>query len=366
MRRAMAVLLVFGSAVLTVSGLCYASPLDRVLEFVPQEITEPMIMFTNWDYIKDQVELGFVTSSSPLELRIELVTHISEGQAAASVYGLSDFRTHAEDWGWDTADLEWEANIISQNLPSTYILKFRDDFDFTPLIEHFLARGFAQTESYVATIFSHELDLQADWARTTELSIHETAYLAEENMLILSSFGVGQYLATATGEVASLSESAFARAAVAHLGDPFAAILLVGPGECLGFTPNPILDLLEGMSIETVIENFKARLDNQEIMLPYRALGVGYDYRNGIPTGTIVFEYDTPEFAEIELPVRRVLAETGSSTRYDAPIADSYFSVLDAEVQESGAILTVYPAHDQPRLLFQMIYYRDAIFAGCL
>ncbi|MFC2095387.1 hypothetical protein ACFLSW_02990 [Candidatus Bipolaricaulota bacterium] len=361
----MAVLLVFGSAVITVSGLCYASPLDRVLEFVPQEITEPMIMFTNWDHIKDQVELGFVTSSSPLELRIELVTHISEGQAAASVYGLSHIRTHAEEWGWDTADLEWEANIISQNLPPTYILKFRDEFDFAPLIERFLERGFIQTESLVATIFSHELDLRADWARTTELSIHETAYLAEESMLILSSFGVEAFLAVAAGEHESLTQNTYARAAITQLGDPYAAILLLGIGECRRFTPNPILDRIGTIPTKERIDELMAMIEESQLLVPYRALGVGYRYEEARPIGTIAFEYDAPELAEMDLFARCVLAEEGTSTYFDAPIAESYFTILDCGVQDSGIVLAVAPINNQPSRLFRMIFHEDAVFAGC-
>ena len=167
------------------------------------------------------------------------------------------------------------------------------------------------------------------------------------------------------GELESLTEDTFARASVAHLGDPYAAILLLGAGECLGFTPNPILDLLEGVPAETVIAEFKAKLEKQEVMLPFRALGVAYEYKDRLPIGTIVFEYDTSEFASMDLPLRRALAEEGTSTYFDAPIEESYFVVLDAEVRESAAVLTVAPTNDQPWRLFRMIYYRDAVFAGC-
>ncbi|MFC2105176.1 hypothetical protein ACFLS0_00210 [Candidatus Bipolaricaulota bacterium] len=352
---------------LVVAGLGFASPLEEILSIAPLELVEPMIQFTDWSKIKSQLGLGFVTSASPVEFRFELARRISQDQAAASAYGLSHLRSHAEEWGWDTADLDWEANISSLNLAPTYILKFRDGFDFTPLIGRFLERGFIQTESYGATIFSHELDVGADWTRTTELSILTTAYLPEANMLILSSYqrSVDVFLAVAAGVLEPLSEGAFARVSVTHLGDPYAAILLLGAGECLGFTPNPILDLLEGVPMETVIAEFKAKLEKQEVMLPFRALAVAYEYKDRLPIGTIVFEYDTPELAAMDLPLRRALAEEGTSTYYDAPIDDSYFVVLEAEVRESAAILTVAPINDQPWRLFRMIYYRDAVFAGC-
>jgi len=346
-------------------GLCCASPLDQVLGFVPRQISEAMVLFTNWSHIKDQLGLELLTSESSLDLRIELVTRISQDQAAASAYGLSHMRSHAEEWGWDTADLDWEANIISQNLPPTYILKFRDGFDFTPLIERFLERGFIQTESHVATIFSHELAVGADWARTTELSIHETAYLAEENMLILSSFGVEAFLTVVAGERESLTEDTFARAATAQLGDPYSAILLLGPGECLRFTPNPILELIGTIPTNERLAELRTMLEDKQLLVPYRALGVGYRYEETRPIGTIVFEYDAPELAEMDLYARCVLAEEGISTYFDAPINESYFTVLESGVQDSGLILTVAPIDDQPWRLFRMIFYWDAAFAGC-
>jgi len=351
--------------VLASCGLCSASHLDQVLGLVPLNINEAMILFTNWSHIKEQLGLGFLTSESSLDLRIELVTRILQDQTAASAYGLSHMRSHAEEWGWDTADLDWEANIISQNLPPTYILRFRDEFDFAPLIERFLKRGFIQTESLVATIFSHELDLRADWARATELSIHETAYLAEENMLILSSFGVEAFLAVAAGELESLTEDTFARAAAAQLGDPYSAILLLGTGDCLRFTRIPILDLIGTIPTKERINELKAMIEERQLLVPYRALGVGYRYEENRPIGIIVFEYDVPKFAEMDLPARCVLAEEGVSTYFDAPITESYFTMLDSGVQDSKLILKVAPVNDQPWRLFRMIFYRDAVFAGC-
>ena len=365
MRRAIVLVVLGFAAVVASCGPCFATPLDQVLGIVPQEISEAMVLFTNWSLIKDQIGLGFLTSGSPLAFRIELVTRISQDQAAASAHGLSHMRSHAEEWGWDTADLDWEANILSRNLPPTYILKFRDGFDFVPLIERFLERGFTQTESHGATIFSHELDVRADWIRTTELSILTTAYLAEANLLILSSYGVDAFLAVAAGELESLTEDTFARSAVAHLGDPYSAILLLGTGECLRFTPNPILDLIGTIPTKERIAELRAMIEEKQLLVPYRALGVGYRYDETHPIGTIVFEYDAPDLAEMELPARCALAEEGMSNYFDAPLPESYFTVLDCGVQDSALTLSVAPINDQPWRLFRMIFYRDAVFAGC-
>ncbi|MCK5586255.1 hypothetical protein KAJ02_09305, partial [Candidatus Bipolaricaulota bacterium] len=152
---------------------------------------------------------------------------------------------------------------------------------------------------------------------------------------------------------------------VEHLKNPTAAIVLRGLGECLYFTPNPILDLLGTIPTDERIAALKATIEKQELLVPYRALGVGYRQEEGRPVGTIVFEYDTPELAAMELPVRSLLAQEGMSTHYDAPISESHFTLIDSDVQASAVILTVAPINEQPNRLFRMIFYRDAVFAGC-
>jgi len=344
---------------------CSASPLDRVLEVIPWESEGGMVLFTNWSHIKDDLGLGFLTSGSSVDFRMQLLNRVSQDQAAASAYAMQYSRSHAREWGWDTADLEWEANIISENLPPAYVLKFRDGFDFTPVIERFIARNFTQTASYGATVFSHKLDVRAAWTRTTELSIHNTAVLADAGMLILSSFGVEPFLATLADTVPSLDEDPFARAAVAHLADPYAAILAFGTGECLRFTPSPLLDLVGTSVTSERIEELKKTIEAKKLLVPYRVFAVGYRYAEGRPIGTVLFEYDTPELAERELSARCALAQDGMSIRAEAPIAETYFTVLDCCVQDSAAVLSVAPLNDQPWRLFRAILYRDAVFAAC-
>ena len=344
-----------------------AAPLDRVLAVVPRDLTDVMILFTDWSQIKSHLGLTDLTSDSPVKLRLELVRRTSQDQAAASAYALARIQSHSVTWGWDTSDLVWEANIVSRELPPIHILQLRSDFDFSPIAARFLERGFTQTESHAATVYTHVLNVRADWIRTTELSILNTAYIDEEKTMILSSSprAVETFLATRMGDLASLAEDPFTCAAVEHLNTPTSAIVLRGLGECLRFTPNPILDFIGTVPTEERIAELKAMIEEKELLVPYRALGVGYRQEESRPVGTIVFEYDTPELAAMELPVRCLLAHEGMSTYYDAPISESYFTVLNADVQDSAVVLTTAPTNDQPSRLFRMIFYLDAAFAGC-
>ena len=344
-----------------------AAPLDRVLAIVPRDLTEVMLLFTDWSQIKSDLGLEAVTSESPLSDRLELVRRTSQDQAAASVYALSHIQSHSVTWGWDTADLVWEANIVSRELPPIYILRLRDNFDFSPVAARFIERGFTQTESHGAIVYAHELDPSLDWTRKTALSIHNTSYIEAEKTMILSSSAraVEMFLAASGGEAATLAKDPFTCAAVEHLNTPASAIVLRGLGECIRFTPNPILDLIGTIPSKERVAELKAMIEESELLVPYRALGVGYRVEEGRPVGTIVFEYDTPELATMDLPARLLLAQEGMSTLYDAPISESHFNVLSSDVQDSAVILTVAPINDQPNRLFRMIFYLDAVFAGC-
>jgi len=185
--------------------------------------------------------------------------------------------------------------------------------------------------------------------------------------MILSSSprAVEMFLVASAREVASLAEDPFTCAAVEHLNNPASAIVLRGLGECLRFTPNPILDLIGTIPSEEQIAQLKAMMEESELLVPYRALGVGYRQEENRPVGSVIFEYDSPELAARDLPARLLLAEAGTSRKYDAPISESYFTVLDFDVQDSAVILTVAPINDQPNRLFRMIFYLDAVFAGC-
>lgn len=344
-----------------------AAPLDRVLAIVPRDLTEVMLLFTDWSQIKSNLGLTGFTSASPVAFRLELVRRTSKDQAAASVYALAHIQSHSVTWGWDTADLVWEANIVSREWPPIHILQLRSDFDFSPVAARFIERGFTQTESHGVVVYTHALNVRADWIRTTELSILNTSYIHEEKMMILSSSprAIEMFLVARAREAATLAEDPFTCAAVENLNNPASAIVLRGLGECIRFTPNPILDLIGTIPSKERVAELKAMMEERELLVPYRALGVGYLEEENRPVGRIVFEYDTPELAAMDLPARLLLAQEGMSAHYDAPIAESYFNVLNSDVQDSAVIMTVAPINDQPNRLFRMIFYLDAVFAGC-
>ena len=356
------------AAVVLLMGLCAsAAPLHEALRAVPVQSQNWMLLFTDWEQIKANLGLSFLTSSSPLALRVEMGLRLSQDQAAASAFALSWLRTHGDDWGWDTADLQWEANIVTDDWPPVYLLQFRDGFDFSPVTARFVDRGFTQTASRGVLVYSHPLQAGVDWIRTTELSILNTALLHEEGLLLLSSSpaALEQFLDTWMRGQPSAVEDPFALAAAGHLNDPASAILLQGLGGCQRFAPISLINLLDQIPSQEKIEGFREQVAEATLMLPYRTLAVGYHQQEGRSTGTIILEYDSQELARLDLAARCLLAEEGTSSRSERPLSETYFSVMACHVQDSAIVVTVVPFDDQPRLLFRMIYVLDAVFAAC-
>jgi len=337
------------------------------LTALPRDLSGTMLLFTNWHAIKTALGLDDVTSESPLDARMELAHKSTQELAVATAYGLADLDTHAEMWGWDLSDLDWEAQLISAEMPPVYVLKLRDGFDFSRVSVRLTDRGFVQTESDGGLVFTHDLDLKQAWIHTTELSILNTAYVEESGLMILSSSPVAldMCLAARSGGMPSLDEDDFASAAVEHLGFVDAAIVLRGLGECLRFTHNPPFDLMDALPDTDRLADVRAALEEREPLAPYRALGIGYRDVNGERVGTVVFEYDTQEMASLDMPARLILAEEGRSAYSDAPIFETWFTVQACEVRDRCILMTVAPVANQPVRLFRMILYADAVFAGC-
>jgi len=360
-------------AVLVLAGACMPeevlapSPLTRVLQLVPMDLDPLTIGFTDWLAIKRALDVPDLTSSSPLEDRIAFALDTDGDHALGSAFGLSKLSTHAETWGFDSTDLEWEAQILGAALPSIYILKLRDDFEVGPLDARFLGRGFVQTASFGAILYARNVDPSADWLRSSELAIHTTAVLKDEKLLILSSSfpAVRLVLATQSGEVRSLAESLAATTLFEQLDGSYGAYMMLGRSTCLRFSPNPLLDRIGATPDDSALDALRAWFASGDPLRAYEALGTGYVHDEGVPIGTIAFVYTDADDAMDDLEPRQLLATNGASSLTEKPIAETYFAVTDATVDETVLQFTVSPTNDQPRRLFQMLIYADAPFAAC-
>ena len=106
----------------------------------------------------------------------------------------------------------------------------RDDFDLAPVLARFDERGFGQQILDATTIYTHEIALAEDWFTIGELSIANTAVIAEAKILVLSSSldGVQTVIERYQEKGSTLGDDQSVLATIAGLGEVAAAIVTPG------------------------------------------------------------------------------------------------------------------------------------------
>ncbi len=320
-----------------------------------------LLFFTNWQAIKAQQSAAAITSASPLDERMDLLRVLNGSHAGASGFALAYLATQAEQWGWDSTDLLWEATIQGEG-PPVYVLRLRGDYDMAALLARFEARDFTRTEQDGAIVYTHPLDLTVPWR--TELAVFNAAVLPDEHILIHAS-GAEPILSALAAHAGAdnWQGDAAATAVAASLGPTYAAVVAVGAQTCmaLGVSALPGVDQLSPADLAAV----QRAVFGEAPLHAYGALGIGYRYEDGRPLGFIVLHYPDGAVAQLDLEPRRQLAAEGQSIAARAPVAEALFSLQSTGVQGGDLVLTVRPADDRPQRLFQMFYRRDMPFAAC-
>ncbi len=209
-----------------------AADLRQALTMAP--ITASTVSFTDWALLKQYEGASGLTSKSGAQDRLRFILSLTKDQAEASAYGLSYFVGHATAWGWDSTDLLWEINVQTASGSPAYVLRFRDDFDFAPVVAHFIKRGFSRNEYHGVPIYSHNLDFTASWATSSDLAIFNTAVLATKRTLVLSGSAesVRGVLDVIRGAAPALTGDRWTPATISRLDTMAAAMILPGAGAC--------------------------------------------------------------------------------------------------------------------------------------
>ena len=270
---------------------------------------------------------------------------------------MSRFLGHADAWGWDSTDLVWEITL-THDAPPAYVLRFRDNFDFAPITRRFDERGFTQSQHNGATIYSHEMDLKADWLRQTEFAILNTAVLADDKTLILSPSidNVKAILDARRDRGRSLAGDEAFSATADRLGEVAATLLTRSAEACAGLAQMPSARLPD--SLKTLLVQLSP-------LQAYGVLGIGYRYEDGEPIGLLVLHYASADDAQADLESRKQLVEEGYSLRVGRPYSEAILTLDTASVEGSDIVLRVNPVNDMPRRLIELGFTRDLIFAAC-
>lgn len=348
-------------------GVAGASPLLDALLFVPAAPVSATAFFTDWGVLKGYVGFDAAFQDRPADAEKALTTSLGQGQAAASAFG-ANHPDQAALWGWQSSDLQWEANFTSSTAVPIYVLKFSADFQFGPLVSLFAERSFTQTESHGVAVYSHPLDFGATWLAESERAILNTAVVAEDGLLVLSSSAAAldEALSAYRAEIPTLGEDATGHRLASRLRGVASAILVVGPAVCSSLSSDSVLEPLTSTSDpQDPYAALNALLAQRTGLHVFTAFGVAYRYDGEEPVGTFVFGFPDPSSATSDLSLRRSLAEHGVSVQGGYPYSQIAFTMITASVEGADLTLTVRPTADEPGRLFQMVLARDVLFALC-
>ena len=210
-----------------------ASGLEMAVPFAALGTTS--ILYTDWAAMKATHGAADITSATPIEERTAAMQQLTRSEAPFAAFALAHFRGHADAWGWDTSDLEWEASVQGDG-PPVAILRFRDGFDLDGVAAHLDARGFSTTDYGDAVIRSHDLATAGSWVGTTNFGILNTAFLDDGRTLVLSA-SVEALKAALDARNVMTYRAEPAVVVAGALGDPLSAGIEIGPDACHAFDP---------------------------------------------------------------------------------------------------------------------------------
>jgi len=329
-------------------------PLAEAVTFAP--LGAGTILFTDWATAKAEHGYDNVTSATPLDERMDAMVDLGWTEAPFAGFAIDRFALHAEAWGWDTTDVDWEASFGVDG-PPVAVLRLRDGFDLAPVIAHLDDRGFS-TEVYGdATIRSHAMDVGADWIRTSGFGILNTAILDDGRTLVLSG-SLEAVKATLDARHLDFAQAPPSWVVAGALGSPLSAAIEVGTDACAAYDP-----LVQDAGDAGANADLLAEVGT---LSPWQAMGIGtYRDDTGAAVGRYVFDHLTEADALAALAGRARLADQGISLRTDEPYATSVFRLVTFTTDGRDIVLDVAPVEDQSRRLQQAFFSRDMVFATC-
>ncbi len=277
-----------------------------------------------------------------------------------AMFGLQYIESHANNWGWGTADLLWEAATRVGDNP-VYLLKLRDDFDLNGITAKLDAHKFTKFDYQGATVFLHPTAPQ-DYDKTTQRAINVTAILPDEKLLVLSyqAKSVQTVLDVNATAAPGVAANAVISGLAKQLGTADSAMVARAALTCRKLET---LISEQGVSGE-MLKKVQAAYAGQTVHA-YDALGVGYQMAPGKTTGQIYMTYAKADDAKADLPVRQSNFETGLSLSAQQPYS-AFFKLDKAElVGDNQMRFTVTPADNLPKNLWTVFSRLDLAFARC-
>ena len=357
---AIVVLLIFVALALLSTGCASysagAAPetpyLEQALAQMPADAIQ--FAFTDWQRVRSYHGFSGNSQHTSRDERAAYMLDVMQMSQAAAQMDSAQFLFQAENWGWDSTDLLWEAQAHWRWLTeSVYLLRFRDDFDFTPLRALLQNRDFTAADHGGHTIHTVPLGHNPDWHFRSNLAHHAIAILPDEKLLIMAPTPdpIHRVIAVRAGVADALLGQRGVNHAVDPLRDQAAVVMQLGASACRRFGRRPAT----------------GRRSN---LAPYTLLAAGYRYEEERQTDILLFHYAKAEEALADLDGRRAFLESGNSIRRDVSYARQ-FTLKEATVDGPLIRFRLAPtaalrrSSGWPQTLLGWIQDGDARFAGC-
>jgi hypothetical protein len=318
--------------------------------------------FTHWARLHRYNDFNGNSRHAERETRVRFMLQVMKGTQAAAQMDSTYFLFQAQNWGWDSTDLVWEAQADWQSLTeSVFLLQFRPDFDFRPFIERLHERGFAAAQHRGVTVYSVPLTQDPDWHYYSHLAHHAVALFPEAKLMVMAPRPevVQRILDTGQDEGAALLALPPVAGAAAELTGLAAVEMQLGQKTCLSYGARARLRTEEATS------------ETEPVTLtPYELLVAGHRFQNGRQQDTLLFSYADAEQATAEFATRRHILQTGISRRRDATYGRQ-FALQSAAVDGTTMQFRLSPtaalrrSSGWPQTLLGWIQDNDALFAGC-
>jgi len=337
----------------------YAQNLSDALSYAATD--SELITYTDWASIRSDQNLNDSDSQASIDDRLNYLLEVNKTHMAASIYASSHILSHTETWAFDLTDLDWELTISREGM-TTYVLKFRDNFDLERINTKFKERKFTLGDYQGIPIYSHDIDPSQAWLAKSDFSILNTAVLSERKILLLSSSlntlkeSLDAYI---NNEV--LSEDRQMRTLIDSLGVVESALIQLGIDTCINYSLEHSLNNQLG----GILGNIQQSLNISSPQLhAYNIFVLAHRPKTAEARAVFAFSYEDARQAFADFTDRRDYAENGISLRTMTALTDSLFR-LENTIWLWQHIVLEGSAINLPRNLLQMVYDRDIVFASC-